>query len=82
MTTDVDIMQRLTEIFRRVFDNPGLALTTRKGPRDIMGWDSARMVMLVLEIEQVFSIEFASRDVDRVRSIADFVTVIKAKSPA
>ena len=44
--------------------------------RDVEGWDSAKMVTIILAVEDEFSIRMRSRDVDALRSVGDFVALI------
>jgi acyl carrier protein len=75
MTTD-DILARLTPIFRATFGDERLTLHPEMAARDVEGWDSAMMVTIILAVEDEFSIRMRSRDIDALRSVGDFVTLI------
>jgi len=75
MTAD-DILARLTPIFRTTFDDESLTLHPAMAARDVEGWDSAKMVTIILAVEDEFSIRMRSRDIDALRSVGDFVTLI------
>jgi acyl carrier protein len=80
--TDAEILSLLTEIFRKAFGDASLVLAPATTARDIAGWDSAMMVMLVLAVEERFGIRMRSREIDALKSIGDFVTLIAAHRAA
>ena len=75
MTTE-NILARLTPIFRATFGDESLTLHPAMTARDVEGWDSAKMVTIILAVEDEFSIRMRSRDIDALRSVGDFVTLI------
>ncbi len=76
--TQPELLAALTEIFRENFDDENLVLTMTTTASDIAGWDSAKMVMLVLAAEERFDVRFRSRDIDALRTIGDWVALIEA----
>ena len=74
--TEAEVYTKLTLIFREFFDDPALLLRPEMSPGDINGWDSAKTVTILLEIEESFHFEMSSDEIDELRCIADFVTVI------
>jgi acyl carrier protein len=80
--SEAEIYRRLTLIFRDVFDNPTIVLRPQTSARDIKGWDSARMVAIILAVEDMFQFEMRSREVDRLRCVGDFVALIRARQQA
>jgi acyl carrier protein len=81
MTND-DILARLTPIFRATFGDESLTLHPAMTARDVEGWDSAKMVTIILAVEDEFSIRMRSRDIDALRSVGDFVTLIRRLASA
>lgn len=75
--TEAEILQELTGIFREVFDDPALVIAPGTAARHIKDWDSARMVMLVLAVEQKFGIRMRGREIDALRCVGDFVDLIQ-----
>jgi acyl carrier protein len=79
------VYRELTGIFRDLFDDPTIVLRAETSARDIEDWDSARMVSIILAVEEAFQFEVRSREVDELRCIGDFVALIlarQARSPA
>lgn len=78
--TEAEIYEKLTLMFRQFFENPALVLSPETSPRDIDGWDSAKTVAILLEIEESFNFEMSSDEMDGLRCVADFVAVIQSRT--
>jgi acyl carrier protein len=77
--TQTEILARLNGIFRDCFDDPRLQLRAEMTARDIAGWDSAKMVMLVLAAEESFGVRFHSREIDSLRCIGDWISLLEKR---
>ena len=49
---------------------------------DIDGWDSARMVEIIIETEARFGIAFTTRETDRLGCVGDLVDTVVRKTNA
>ena len=78
--TEAEVYDKLTAIFREFFDNPTLVILPDTSPGDIDGWDSAKTVAILLEIEESFHFEMSSDEIDGLRRVADFVAVILSRT--
>jgi acyl carrier protein len=79
LITEAEVYARLTGIFREFFDDQTIMLSATTSPRDIEGWDSAKMVNILLGMEEVFEFELDSSEIDGLRCIGDFVAVILSR---
>jgi acyl carrier protein len=77
--TASDILSDLTAIFRDCFDDENIVLWPSTSARDIPGWDSAKMVLLILAVEERFAIRTRSREIDALRCVGDWVKLIEAR---
>ena len=77
--SEAEIYRRLTGIFHELFGDSSIVLTAETSARDIADWDSARMVSIILAVEDAFGFEMRSREVDDLRCIGDFVALIDAR---
>jgi acyl carrier protein len=77
--TAPDILSELTAIFRDCFGDETIVLLPSTSARDIPGWDSAKMVLLVLAVEERFEIRMRSREIDALRCVGDWVKLIEAR---
>jgi len=74
--TEPEILAILTVLFRDILDNPTIELRLTDMEREIPGFDSARKVHLLLAVEERFGVRLRSREIDALRSIADWTRVI------
>jgi acyl carrier protein len=79
--TRSDIFERLTAIFRNVFDDDSIALTEQTTARDIPQWDSLNHINLVIAVEQKFKVRFNTAQVAKMSNVGEFVNAILIKIP-
>ncbi|KQT57240.1 hypothetical protein ASG52_04055 [Methylobacterium sp. Leaf456] len=70
---------RLTDIFREVFDDPALVVRPEMTARDVAGWDSGRMVEILMATEDAFGITFTTREVDALARVGDLSDAVARK---
>ncbi len=80
--TETEILAALTEVLRDAFGDDTLTVTPETTAKDVPGWDSIRMVSILIAVEDRFGIKTRSREIDRLRSVGDFVALIRAKQEA
>ena len=74
-----DVMEKLTGIFREVFDNPDITITRETTADDIEEWDSMTHMNLILMVELKFEIEFNQREVMAFDDVGDLADAIAKK---
>ncbi|MBU6424796.1 MAG: acyl carrier protein [Rhodospirillales bacterium] len=79
--TDDDILQRLIEIFRHVFDSDDLVLKPDMTSDDIEGWDSMSTITLAMEIERRFRIKIKMADMESLKSVKELMALIQSCLP-
>jgi acyl carrier protein len=77
--SEAEIYQKLTAMFREFFDDSTIVLRPETSARDIDGWDSAKMVTIILGVENAFGFQARSQEIDRLRCVGDFVALIQAR---
>lgn len=80
--TDAEVFAGLTEIFHEAFGDDSLVLTPETSAEHVKGWDSVKMVSIILGVEQHFDIKLRSREVDRLRNVGDLAALVKSKRSA
>jgi acyl carrier protein len=74
---------QLQEVFREVFDDPGLELRDDMTAADVEGWDSVAHIDLLIAVERVLGIKFAMAEMSRLKepdqNIGSFVQLIDSK---
>ena len=77
--TEAEVLQKLNEIFRDLFDLPDLELAYSMSAEDIDEWDSVNHVMLVVQIEREFNIKFHTAEVEEMKNVGDLVELVLGK---
>ena len=81
MTQD-DVLGRLTAIFRDIFEDPEITLTSATTADMIPQWDSMSQITLAVEIEHRFGIKLKAAEMEQMRSIRELLLLIEARLPA
>lgn len=80
--SETEVLAKLTEIFRDLFELPELVLDKNMRAEDIDEWDSVNHVMLVVEVERQFKIKFNTAEVEQMKNVGDLVQIIIGKVTA
>lgn len=78
--TEAEVYAQLTEIFRDAFSSPSLTLDPNMSANDVEGWDSLKMVNILLAVQDRFGIRLRSREVDSLQTVDDLAGLIRAKT--
>lgn len=76
---DEAIQQRLTGIFRTVFDEPDLQLTRAMTAHDVPAWDSLSHITLIVAVEREFRVRFTTAEVAALMNVGDLADQISKK---
>jgi acyl carrier protein len=81
--TDAEIYEQLTEIIRDVLMDFDLVLRPDLTAKEVDGWDSYKMIEILVAVEGHFGLKVKSKELDDMENVGDLVTLIrKAKSVA
>lgn len=75
----MEIQQELNNVFREVFNNPGIQIQDEMSSKDIAGWDSFSHMNLISAIEIHFGIEFTQREVLSLNTVGDLRKLVERK---
>ena len=75
----MEITDRLTRIFREVFDDDEITLVRSTTANDIEGWDSLSHVNLIVTIEARFGIKFSQKELLTFKNVGDLMDNIDSK---
>jgi len=73
------IVTRLTDVFRRVFNNATLELRDDLTAGHVENWDSLTHMLLISEIENAFQIKFKLKELNKMRNVGDMIEIINSK---
>lgn len=74
-----DIMNRVTDIFRDVFDDDELIITDSTNSDDIEDWDSLEHISLIVSMEKEFNLKFDIKEVNKLANVGEMVDLILSK---
>lgn len=72
------IIERLTPIFRNVFEQNDLIIDETLSPKTVENWDSMTHTMLIEEIEKEFGIKFKRKDLKELENVSDIISKISS----
>lgn len=75
----MELLQRLNEIFREVFDDEDIDITPEMTANDVDGWDSLSHVNLIVAIESKFKITFSQKELLTFKNVGDLLNSIRGK---
>ena len=67
------ILKRLTLVFRDVFDDDSINLTSETVSTDIEEWDSLNQIKIILACEKEFDVKLNVRDINMLESVGDML---------
>jgi acyl carrier protein len=74
-----EIMKRVTDIFRDVFDDEELMIYDSTNSDDIEDWDSLEHISLIVSMEKEFGLKFDIKEVNRLENVGEMIDLIKRK---
>jgi acyl carrier protein len=75
----MDINERLTKVFRKVFDDESIVLSPELTANDVDGWDSLSHINLLIAIELEFGIEFKQNEIQSFANVGELMQSIDKK---
>lgn len=74
------VYEKLTTVFRDLFDEDDLVLTPGLTADDVDGWDSLSHIRLVLAVSKAFSVKFSASEVGGLKNVGEFASLIQSKA--
>ena len=71
-----EVYERLTEVFRDVFDDEEIELTDSTTSDDIEEWDSLEHINLIVAVEDAFDMKFTMGEVTTMKNVGAMVDII------
>lgn len=78
--THEEIMERLTEVFRDIFDDDSICVNDSTAPEDIDEWDALSHIDLTTAVENEFSMRFHMREVACVKNAGEMAEIIMERA--
>ena len=75
MTTS-EIFEKLTDIFRDVFDDDAITISGDTTAADIDGWDSLTHITLLATVADEFGVKFSMKEVQGLKDVGELADLI------
>lgn len=72
----MDILSRLQDIFRDIFDDENIILTKETSSNDIEDWDSLAQINIIVACEAEFKIKFNLNDIAKLKDVGGMIDLI------
>ena len=73
------IFDAITPIFREVFDDESLVLTSELSAADVKNWDSLNHITLIVELESLTGLTLTTDELVNLKNVGDFVQLLADK---
>lgn len=77
--SEKEIFDRLTLIFREVFDDTAIIINRKTTADDLDDWDSLEHINLISAVEKEFKIRFKMKEVSSMKDVGEMVDIIASK---
>jgi acyl carrier protein len=75
------IVSRINDVFRAVFDDDALEISDAMTAKDVDGWDSLTHITLVVAVEKEFGLRFPAAEVGKLANVGALVAMVEARLP-
>lgn len=73
------IFEKLSAIFRKIFNDEAIVLSPELTANDVANWDSLTHMLMIGEVENEFSIKFKLKELGKLDNVGSLITLIKSK---
>ena len=76
---NTEIYEKLTPIFRDVFDDESLVLRPDLTADEVDEWDSLSHIRMVLAVQKSFNIKFSAGEIGKIKNVGELVDLINSR---
>lgn len=74
-----EIIEKLTAVFHEVFNDNNIVLRDDMTANDVENWDSLTHMLMITKVEEVFSIKFKLKELNKLKMVGDLINTIETK---
>lgn len=74
-----EITEKLTAIFREVFNDNSIVLCDNMTAADVDNWDSLTHMLMITKVEEVFGVKFKLKELNKLKMVGDLLNNLEAK---
>ena len=76
---DSEQYDKLSGIFKTLFNRPDLELNDSLSAKDVPGWDSFNHVNLIINIEEEFGVQFSNEEDGGMQNVGNLKNLLASK---
>lgn len=73
------IIEKLTNVFHEIFKDESIVLRDDMTAEDVENWDSLTHMLMISKVEQEFQVKFKLKDLNKLKTVGDLITIIVGK---
>ena len=73
------IYTRLNKVFRDVFDDDSINVTSKTTAKDIEDWDSLEHITLISAVEREFKMKFKMGEISSMKNVGEMASIVAAR---
>lgn len=77
--SEQSVINAITPVFQRVFDNDSLVVTRELTAREVPRWDSLNHITLVVELEELSGVTFTVEELASMTNVGDLIELLLRK---
>lgn len=74
-----EVKNKVSAIFKDVFDDDSLVITDATNSSDIEDWDSLEHIALIVSMEKEFNLKFDIKEVNKLENVGQMIDLIVSK---
>ena len=74
-----EVKNKVSAIFKDVFDDDSLVITDATNSSDIEDWDSLEHIALIVSMEKEFDMKFDIKEVNKLENVGEMIDMIMSK---
>lgn len=75
-----EITEKLTQVFRDVFDDEEIVISDTTTADDIEAWDSLEHISLIAAVEKTFKMRFTMREVSGMKNVGEMIDILSQRA--
>ena len=74
------IIEKLTAIFREVFNDDAIILCDSMTANDVENWDSLTHMIMISKVEEEFGVKFRLKVLNKLKQVGDIISILEEKN--
>ena len=75
-----EIIEKLTHIFREVFNDNSIELRDDMTAADVENWDSLTHMLMITKVEEDLGIKFKLKELNKLKQVGDIISLVEEKT--